>query len=260
MTTISTCENGYDSIARFYDLDLDRYDDDYAFYRGLAARAAGPILELGCGTGRILARLAADGYQVDGLDISEQVLRLARRRIREHDIGSSVRLIKADAGDFTVDRGYDLVAFPLNSFMHLSTPERQVSCLRSVRRALLPGGTFALDLPNPEESILGYTERGLIVEYTKPGLLPGWTVTKSRAQTVDPIRQTLVVTLIYDEIAPSGSLRRTAATFEMRYLQLNELEVMLRQAGLTPERIAGDFEGGELNRDSAKFVVVARRS
>lgn len=260
MTPYSRCAEGYDRISRFYDLDVDTYEEDYAFYGGLAARAGGPILELGCGTGRILSRLASAGFEIDGLDMSEQILGIARRRLRESSIARPVRLINADAGDFTMDRRYNLVAFPLNSFMHLATPVRQMSCLRSVRRTLAPGGTFALDLPNPETSILGHTEQGLIVEYTKPGLLPGWTVTKLRSQTVDPVRQMLQVTLIYDEVAPSGSLRRTSAVFEMRYVHLAELEMMLSQAGLTPEWIAGDFDGGELNADSAKLVVVARRS
>ena len=252
--------NGYDRIARFYDLDVFSYEDDYVFYRGLAARSGGPILELGCGTGRLLTRLASAGFEIDGLDVSEQVLAVARRRLRRSELEHSVTLIRADAGHFTTDRRYNLVTFPLNSFMHLETPARQLSCLHSVRRALAPGGTFALDLPNPEPSILGNNERNLIVEYAKPGLLPGWSVTKLRSQTVDPVLQVLQVTLAYDELAPSGSLRRTSATFEMRYVHPSELEIMLRQAGLELEWIAGDFDGGELNTDSEKLVVVARRS
>ena len=260
MTPSSRFEDGYDRISRFYDLDVDTYQDDHVFYGGLAARAGGPILELGCGTGRVLSRLAAAGFEIDGLDISQQILEIARRQLRRSEFERPVSLIKADAGDFTTHRQYNLVTFPLNSFMHLATPARQMSCLRSVSRTLAPGGTFALDLPNPESSILGQTERGLIVEYAKPGVLPGWTVTKLRSQTVDPVSQVLRVTLIYDETAPSGSLRRTSATFEMRYVHPGELEMMLTQAGLTPEWIAGDFDGGELNADSEKLVVVARRS
>lgn len=260
MTPPSSSGTGYDRIARFYDLDVFSYEDDYVFYRGLAARSCGRILELGCGTGRLLTRLASAGFEIDGLDISEQVLAIARRRLRQSELERSVNLIKADAGHFRSDRQYNLVTFPLNSFMHLATPARQMSCLRSVRRALAPGGTFALDLPNPEPSILGNNERNLIVEYAKPGLLPGWTVTKLRSQTVDPVRQVLHVTLIYDELAPSGSLRRTSASFEMRYVHPSELEIMLRQTGLEPEWIAGDFDGGELNTDSEKLVMVARRS
>ena len=117
-----------------------------------------------------------------------------------------------------------------------------------------------MDLPNPESSILGHAERSPIVEYTRTGLLPGWTVTKSRVQTVDPVRQMIHMTLIFDELAPSGSLRRTSATFDMRYIHPNELEMMLNYAGLAPEWIAGDFEGGELTADSTKLVVVARCS
>lgn len=259
MTPSTGRNDGYDKISRFYDLDVGAYDEDFAFYGGLATRAGGPILELGCGTGRILTRLASAGFEIDGLDISEQTLNIARRRLLEAQVQRPVCLIRADAGDFATDRTYNLVIFPLNSFLHLATPARQVSCLRSVHRILVPGGTFALDLPNPEPSILGHTEHGLIVEYTKPGLLPGWTVTKLRSQTVDPVRQVLRVTLIFDELAPSGSLRRTSATFEMRYVHRNELETLLDQAGLTLEWVAGDFDGRELNADSSKMVVVARR-
>lgn len=116
-----------------------------------------------------------------------------------------------------------------------------------------------MDLPNPEPSILGQTDQGLIVEYTRPGLLPGWQVTKLRSQNVDPVRQVLTTTLVYDEVAPSGLMRRTSETFEMRYVHRNELESMLNQAGLKAEWVVGDFDGSELNTDSPKIVVTARR-
>ena len=60
----------FDSFARFYDLDYDSFQDDVAFYLGLAEHTGGPLLELGCGTGRLLIPLARAGFEITGVDLS----------------------------------------------------------------------------------------------------------------------------------------------------------------------------------------------
>ncbi len=252
-------DNGYDKIARFYDLDMGCYEDDIGFYVQLARGANGPVLDLGCGTGRLARAIAEAGLRIDGLDSSERMLSLAERRLREAGLFDNARLIKGDAGQFDLGRRYGLVIFAMNSFMHLATASRQLACLRSVRRHLRPGGLFVMDLPNPEIGVLGHTNNQLVLEFSKSGPLPGWTVTKLRSQEVDIIRQIVTVTFVYDEVSPGGSVRRTTAAFEMRYLYRNEMEAMLQQADLPIDAIYGDFEGGELDVNSAKMVFIASR-
>ena len=71
----------FDRFARFYDLDYDSFQDDVPFYLGLAEHAGGPLLELGCGTGRLLVPLARAGFEITGVDLSEGMLQVARGKV-----------------------------------------------------------------------------------------------------------------------------------------------------------------------------------
>ncbi len=124
----------------------DRFGWDYArfnpleeralgWYRGHARLAAGPVLELACGTGRLLAALAGEGYEVVGLDRSAAMLRQARERL-----GAAATLVEGDMREFALDRQFALAIVADNSLREIETEEGILACLRSVRRHLEPEG------------------------------------------------------------------------------------------------------------------------
>ncbi|HET8569583.1 MAG TPA: class I SAM-dependent methyltransferase, partial [Candidatus Limnocylindria bacterium] len=103
---------------------------DVDWFRALARGTGGPILELGCGTGRIAVPLARDGHDVVGLDRSAAMLERAARRSRT--AGVDVRWVEGDMTNFTFDDPFALVVIGFNTFLML-TPEERWACLARVR-------------------------------------------------------------------------------------------------------------------------------
>lgn len=136
----------------WYDRNAERYDrlesgrpGDTDFYVGLARSVAQPVLELGCGTGRVALRIARAGVEVVGLDRSEKMLAVARLKA-EGVVGIS--FVRADMRSFALSRRFGLVCIPFHSFAHLLTDDDQLQSLRRCRDHLLPDGRLVLDLPN----------------------------------------------------------------------------------------------------------------
>lgn len=113
-----------------YDILLGELAYGLEFYTGLAKRAAGPVLDIGCGTGRVMLPCLQSGLDIDGLDISEPML---------------ARLYHADMSEFRLPRRYALIMIPFNSFRHILTQETQIRCLERCREHLLWGGMLVFD-------------------------------------------------------------------------------------------------------------------
>ncbi len=125
---------------RDYDSRVTTTEDvDFWLQEGLASQ---PLLELGCGTGRLTIPLASEGFDITGLDISEHMLRRARAKAREADV--EVTWLQGDMRAFDLDRQFAMIFCPFGTFNHLRHDE-VAQCLASVREHLLPGGYFVLD-------------------------------------------------------------------------------------------------------------------
>jgi SAM-dependent methyltransferase len=146
MTVAST--DIYADFAPFYDLYSADRGEDIPLYLELASSAPGPILELGCGTGRVTIPLAQAGHEVLGLDVSESMLEIAVCKLRQLplEISRRIRLEKMDMRRFRLGRRFGLVIIPWYSFNYLLDHRDRIACLKAVRQHLAPGGTLALDL------------------------------------------------------------------------------------------------------------------
>jgi SAM-dependent methyltransferase len=122
----------------------------------LARECGPPILELGCGTGRVLIPLARAGFEVTGLDSSAHMLAVAWRKLADEtaEVRERVTLVKGDMGDFDLHRRFALIICPFNTFQLLLAREDQERALRCARRALRSGGRFALSVFNPRLDLL----------------------------------------------------------------------------------------------------------
>ena len=89
--------------ARFFDADYAGYLDDLPLLEAYAQRTGSPLLELGCGTGRLLIPLAEAGYRVTGVDLSPEMLRIARAKAEAAGVAESVTLIEGDFADAPLD-------------------------------------------------------------------------------------------------------------------------------------------------------------
>src|SRR5690606_34936599 len=112
------------------------------------AAEGGPILELGCGTGRLLIPLARAGRQVTGIDRSPAMLRLARERAQgePHAVRRRIKLLCADMADFSLgEPRYKLALISYNTFLHLDATRAMAAC-RNIGRHLAPGGHLFIDV------------------------------------------------------------------------------------------------------------------
>ncbi len=102
------------------------------------------ILEPGCGSGRLVVRLAELGYDVAGFDLSDSMLKFLNQQLKKK--GLTAATYKQDMTHFTVDKPYDVVLNTFNTFRHLLTEQAALSHLKSVAAALRPGGLFFFGL------------------------------------------------------------------------------------------------------------------
>src|SRR5688572_5062959 len=135
------------SDARLYDRLFPGGEQAVDFYRAEADRQGGSVLELGCGTGRKLIPIAADGHPCTGLELSPDMLAEARSKADARAL--EVEWVQGDMRDFDLGRTFDLVLIAGNSLLHLHETDDLVSCFRSVRAHLAPGARFVFDVFNP---------------------------------------------------------------------------------------------------------------
>lgn len=145
-------DNTYDNplFAKFYDFIVERIglkglESD--FWKSCAKLFGGPILEMGCGTGRILLPLAEMGYSVTGIDISLQMLKILEQKLKFYppEVRKRVQYIKGNMADSLVTkRKYSLIIFCGSQFMHLETDEQRLDCLNNCRNLLAKDGVIVI--------------------------------------------------------------------------------------------------------------------
>jgi SAM-dependent methyltransferase len=248
----------FDAFARYYDADFGAIEDDIPFYRELARRCGGPILEPMCGSGRLLAALARAGYRVTGVDVSPALLAHARTRLASDGLLGQVELIEADIRQVAPDGPFGLAIVALNSFMHLATSADQLAALGRIHAALRPAGLLALDLFNPDlRAIAGYN--GEVVFDKSLTLEDGTRTHKFVAQHADTATQTLYIHFIYDDLDSAGCVRRSVLPFTLRWLYRYELEHLLSRAGFVLEALYGSYDLDEYSAVSELMLAVARK-
>lgn len=143
----------FDVLAEFYDaVQRDRDLGDVDFYVGLARESGGPVLEVGCGTGRVYLELLEAGVDAHGIDVSRGMLDVLERKAAERGLTPRVRV--ADMRDFGAEQEYALVVVPFRTFLHNTTLSGQQAALRSFREALAPGGRLALNFFVPSFEVI----------------------------------------------------------------------------------------------------------
>jgi SAM-dependent methyltransferase len=250
----------YDSFARFYDMEYRNVTDDLEFYRQFAERCGSPILELGCGSGRVLAHLAKAGFRVTGIDASPPMLDIARQHLAEDArIERHARLVEADMRTFALRTRFRMCFCAINSFMHLLTNDDQAACVANVHHHLVSDGLFIIDVFNPDLALLLEGGGRLMLERLLVDPANQSVVTKMVSAWVDRGRQVNHVTYLYDELQGDGSLKRTLAAISQRYLYRYEMQLLLEKNGFVVENVFGSYDLDTYGPDSMKMIFVARR-
>ena len=246
--------------AEVYDYQSGLKDDDLAFWAALATEADGPILELASGTGRVAIPLARAGHQVTGLDVSPNMLAVARGKLEREapEVRSRLRLVEGNMSGFSLDQEFGSIFIAFRSFQALLTLREQRRCLESCARHLRNDGRLAINVFNPRLSNLIKTgDRGQDpLEYMGPD---NATVLETWQTEFDTANQRLVGRGRYECTMPNGVVTIREHLLELRYFFRFEMEWMLEACGFEVEALYGNFDRSPFTADSPEMIFVARR-
>jgi len=217
---------------------------DVVFYERLARETGGSVLEIACGTGRIALVLAEKGLNITGVDISEGMLTVARRKaaFRPAFVRDRLTLIHQDMSQLNLGRRFGLVFVPARSFQHLLTIELQRKSLEAIYRHLEPTSRLALHVFDPRLDLLidpNITPPGLSGTHPETGRRYTGEVLRTQFDHLNQVRRDL---WRYTEIGPSGEvLAQDTREMALRWTYRWELYHLLRISGLAVEAEYSDF-------------------
>ena len=250
---------GWDTYAPFYDWEnaqtLGRRD--VAFWRRVASKAGGPVLELGCGTGRVSMPLARAGIDLVGVDRSAPMLERARRRItkppRRH-VSKPLRLVRADIRQLPFqDQTFPMVLAPYGVLQSLIRPRDLKATLASVARVIAPGGTFGIDLVPDVPKWREYSNRVQL-----RGQAGGAQLTLIESVRQD--RQRRLTTFEQKYVERRGS-RTREHRFDLTFRTLSVPQMMqqLERAGFTVDAVLGDYRGRPWDDRADVWIIMAKK-
>ena len=233
----------YDDFARWYDL-LWPLTDDLPFYAKLAEKHGSPILELGCGTGRVAWDLVRRGYEVVGIDRSAGMLEHARKRGEALGSGPGPEFQVADMTDFDLGRTFNLVIAPFSTMLTVRPPERIATYRRSLAH-LAPGGALVVDSwfrGTGKRAGWGNPRPPRVVTYQGAHALDdeGTVVQHFESYDVGP-RGEVRMHLFLDVVSRDGTLRRRTYTLRQHYASPERMEREIREAGFGTVEVYGGW-------------------
>jgi SAM-dependent methyltransferase len=241
----------YDVWAEFYDAEHRELQDDIDFYVDLATDADGPVLEVGCGTGRIYLELLRAGVDADGIDLSAEMLDRLREKARSEDLDPSVR--QADVTDFDADREYALVVVPFRALLHLTSLDEQRAALGCIREALAPDGRLAFNVFAPDfDVICEYgEEQEAIFEHDGEEYRM-----VSETTFVDEIE---CVTREHRRLYDEDDELVAEQSFDLHVAFEREFELLLEVTGFSEWTVYGGFDYDPLESTDQEMVWVVER-
>ncbi|HYA48409.1 MAG TPA: class I SAM-dependent methyltransferase [Burkholderiales bacterium] len=242
-----------------YDLLLGGLDFDIPFWVRTGREAGGPVLDLGCGTGRVLLPLLEAGVDADGVDSSEAMLGLARRKAEAK--GFRPRLSAADMRDFKLRRRYARILLAFNTFAHADTTEDQLATLGRCRAHLRPGGAVVVHMSYPGHGYWAEADGKPVMEVETVRAADGRRFQMWDTRTMDVVGQRQRSEIEIRELAADGTpVASHRFRTSQRWVYRFELELLFRLAGFARSEVFGGFAGEPLERDDQQMVAWAWRA
>jgi len=241
-----------------YDLQFRPDAPDVAFWLEWCKKIGGPVLELGCGNGRIAIPLARAGLEVVGVDLSEPMLEEARSRLaaEPRQAQRRLRFILGDMRSFDPGREVRCAIIPAHTFSVLLTRQDQERMLAAVRKRLAKEGRLAFDLRLFSGEWLRHTHELPPVRRVSDDKSVDFM--EERYFRFDPASGVLTTTNTYTFRRPAG-LGRIAEYVKGRVLSEAEVKEVLESAGFVVEALWGDYDRRPFSADSSRMIFVARR-
>ncbi len=250
----------YDNWAEVYDSIYSYVREDVPFYVSEATKSGGPVLEMGCGTGRVTVPIAQSRVDVVGLDNSMSMLDVARRKAQQiKSRQGEIEFVQGDMRDFSLGKKFPLIVIPFRGFLALMTVEDQIRCLSTIKKHLEPDGRliFNVFVPNLEMLVEDEDTAFHLRDVTDP--TTGRQLVLWQQTRVDNFNQVLSVRIIVDELDLNGMVpSRFYRDYQIRYAHRLELLHLLERCGYDVVDLYGDFDYSPFDEDSEEMVWVAK--
>ncbi len=251
----------YVDYAQYYDHDHRDTVPDFEFYLDYARQCGSPVLELACGTGRLLIPLAESGIEMTGVDLSENMLAVCKHKVEDRQMAERVTLVHASMADYDLPRkDFSLVFIAFRSFMHLYNQQDQLACLRRTFEHLRSGGTLIIDLYSPIYKFLAKEpDQPFSVrrEFDLPNGNHG--IRKDRFVRNDPALQIQHSELRIEEYDTEGALvHEHTVPISTRYTFRYEMQLLLEKVGFEVIEFFRDYDKNPFD-GTGEIIVAARR-
>jgi SAM-dependent methyltransferase len=233
-----------------------QYQEDLPFWHAVT-RGREPILELGCGHGRVMVSLGKAGRRIVGLDSDPRALASLRASLEGWST-SPLEVVQADMLSIPFPTIFEAVIIPCNTYSTFSAGER-VRLLRGIKRCLVPGGTLSASLPNPV--LMEEIHRELSGESDQAE--PDVEAVFPHPQTGNPVQvssqlfpgpETLTWEWIYDHLLPDGRVERSTRSTLHTLASLEVYQEEIEGAGFQVLSLQGDFSGSTYQQDSPYLI------
>jgi SAM-dependent methyltransferase len=256
-----------------YNISAKHYDAAYAvkqglsdapFYVDLAKRSGGPVLEIGCGTGRVLLNIAREGIEIDGVDNSLPMLRVLEARLEREppSVRSKVKLHEGDMRSFRLKKKYPLVIIPFRPMQHMFTVSDQVSALTTAAAHLQEKGLLAFDVFHPKFEVIpaGVGQEILELEWPVDSKPPKTMRRYLRKESFDKIHQNFSATFLFRTYEGEKLVLEETEPLKMAYYTYPHLRALFLLAGLEPVEEYGSFEKTPLDNNASEMIFVLRKT
>ncbi|MGE4096329.1 MAG: class I SAM-dependent methyltransferase, partial [Candidatus Binatia bacterium] len=230
-----------------------------------ARHAGSEVLEIGCGTGRILLPIAQAGVPIVGLDRAPEMIAILRRKLAKcnPETQTRVTLLDGDMRDFSLGSRFNLITIPYRAFLHLLTPKAQRQALACIREHLTDHGRLIFNIFDPNhEIILSYlSSAGAGLKRDSEFIHPetGNQVIVWFSGQYDPEIQTLNAYFLFEEVDATGKVIAKAYNpLTLRYIYRYEMRYLLELCGYKVEALYGDFSRGPFRYGGEQIWVVRK--
>lgn len=249
-----------DRYAEIYDLLYLDISHDIPFYLEYAQQKGSPILEIACGTGRVLIPLAKAGYRVWGIDSSSEMLGRAQKNMSAlpKKAKERIHLAQADMRDFQLNVQFPLVLVPFRSFLVLPTVDDQLRTLENIREHMRDNGILVVDIFAPRYDILSQEKRKATKKIVNPE--NNHVLYRKEDTTYNHVKQLIDSEYTFEEYDEKGNLVLSfQKTLTLRYVFRYEMEHLLSLSEFKLEAVYGTFDKKPYDYESGEMLFVARK-
>jgi SAM-dependent methyltransferase len=258
--------DSYEILASHYDTGYCSKQDliDVPFYVDVARKSGGPVLEIACGTGRVLLPIAREGIEIQGVDNSESMLTILRRNLAREarEVRERVTVHEGDMRNFRLEQKFPLVIIPFRPLQHMYTVQDQVAALTTAAFHVAEGGRLAFDVffPNFEGLAANIGKEILDLEWPLDSEPRKVVRRYFRKKSYDKVQQTFSGEFVFRTYEGDKLLLEETGPLKMGYFTYQHLKALFLLTGLEVVEEYGSFSKEPLDNDAQQMIVIVQKS